>query len=208
MNRNRMIFDQPLNKETLLKLAERLARCIDKGQLANYEEELEKLSWRIDADEVIIAVLGQFKRGKSTLINYLIGDDILPTGVLPITSIVTKLRYGSVKRAILVLENGDKKDVLLSELISYISEQHNPENVKGVKEVLIYYPSDFLKQGITLVDTPGVGSIYRHNTDAAYDYLKHADAAIFMISADTPVNDIEIGFLRHVKKYVKKSILF
>ncbi|MGE5633037.1 MAG: dynamin family protein [Caulobacteraceae bacterium] len=61
-----------------------------------------------------------------------------------------------------------------------------------------------MRNGIVLVDTPGVGSIHQHNTDAAYDYLKNADAAVFMVSADTPINEIEVSFLRHIKTYVNK----
>lgn len=116
---------------------------------------------------------------------------MLPTGVIPVTSIITRLKYGKKQAADIIFED-------------YISEQYNPQNEKKIHEVIVYYPSDFLKQGVTIVDTPGVGSIHKHNTYTAYEFLSHADAAIFMISADTPINEIEISFLRHIKMNVNK----
>ena len=62
-----------------------------------------------------------------------------------------------------------------------------PKNELGVKEVVIHSESDFLKNGITYVDTPGVGSFHKNNTEVAYDYMKESDAVIFLLSVDSPI---------------------
>lgn len=189
---------------SLHEAAQALLKYTETEELIIYKNDLLSLFERVKEEELIIPVLGQFKRGKSTFINYIIGEALLPTGVIPVTSIVTRLKYSEKKAADIIFEDRHTEVVEMDKLHLYISEQHNPKNVKNIKEVVVYYPSDFLKQGVSIVDTPGVGSIHKHNTDTAYEFLSHADAAIFMISADTPINEIEISFLRNIKMNVNK----
>ncbi|MGE5633038.1 MAG: dynamin family protein [Caulobacteraceae bacterium] len=132
-----------MNRENLKKIVEKLSECAVEGKLEHSRDQLKKLSDRIAEDEIIIAVLSQFKRGKSTFVNFILGEDILPTGVIPITSIVTKIKYGSEKYAVVARENGEKIDVGLNELITYVSEQQNSNNEKGIAEVQIYIPQIF-----------------------------------------------------------------
>ena len=70
-----------------------------------------------------------------------------------------------------------------------------------MQEVIIAYPSTYLKDGVRLIDTPGVGSVYEHNTDVAYQYLPKSDAALFLLSVDQPVSKAELDFLKDVKEY-------
>jgi len=100
--------------------------------------------------------------------------------------------------------DGTKKEISIGEIDDYVTERKNPKNIKKIREVHISYSSGLLKQGVTLVDTPGVGSVYQHNTEAAYAYLSNSDAAIFMISVDAPLSKNEIDYLKHIVKYVKK----
>jgi small GTP-binding protein len=151
-----------------------------------------------------LVVLGQFKRGKSTFINALLGADILPTAIVPLTSVVTVLRYGQEMKVIVHYLEGHHEEIALSMLPDYITERANPENHKRVKEVEVFYPSEYLKGGVRIIDTPGTGSVYRHNTDAAYAYLPQADASIFIISADPPLSESERQFLRDAREHVSK----
>ena len=150
-----------------------------------------------------ISVIGQFKRGKSTLSNCILGKNYMPVGIVPITSAVTKVVYGR-QSAEVCFENGEIRPVEIDELSAYISEQENAQNKLGVKEVVIHSESDFLKNGITYVDTPGVGSFHKNNTEVAYDYMKESDAVIFLLSVDSPINQIEIDFLQSTKEYAGK----
>ncbi len=151
-----------------------------------------------------LVVIGQFKRGKSTFINSIIGEKLLPTSVVPLTSIITILRYGDKQRINVILNDGSNVEIKREELTDWVTEEGNPRNEKNVKEVEIYYPSDYLKDGICLIDTPGVGSIFQNNTEVTYGYLSKIDAAIFLVSADPPISQSELSFLNDVKDHVEK----
>ena len=132
-----------------------------------------------------MAALGQFKRGKSTLLNALLGMPLLPMGVTPVTAIPTFIRAGDSTR-IRITFDGDKEPIIVSDgeeipeiLENYISEARNPHNRLRVAGVAIEAPSEFLRQGVTLIDTPGVGSTFLHNTSAAEASLAECDAAVF-----------------------------
>lgn len=158
---------------------------------------------KLEDENITVSVIGQFKRGKSTLINAFLGEELLPTGIVPITSAVTEIRNGQ-RSAAIKFTNGVHKPVAFEELGDYVNEQKNPDNKLGVASVQLTVPSDFLAIGVTLVDTPGVGSIHKNNTVAAYDFVKESDAVVFMLSVDSPINEIEIDFLRSTREYAGK----
>ena len=172
---------------------------LTKGELARAEELADKL----ENHKITVSVIGQFKRGKSTLVNAILGDKILPVGIVPVTAVVTTVEYGE-KAASVHFDNGIIKEIGFDEMSSYINEQENQDNRLGVSEVRLYCPSDFLQSGMTFVDTPGVGSVHQKNSDAAYSYVKESDAVIFMLSVDSPVNQIEIDFLENAKEFASK----
>jgi small GTP-binding protein len=151
-----------------------------------------------------LVILGAFKRGKSTLINALLGEAILPTAIIPLTSVVTILAYGESLNIEVLFRDGQKRRISQEELVDFITEKGNPRNQKGVQEVEITYPSDYLKDGVRIIDTPGVGSVYSHNTEIAYNYLPEVDAAIFVVTADPPLSAAEQEFLKDIREYVHK----
>lgn len=159
---------------------------------------------KIKHTEFHVVVIGQFKRGKSTLINYFLGNDILPTGVIPITSIITRIRYAASPKAAIHYKDHRSTETDIRQIHEYISEQKNPKNSKNVDIIELYYPSDILKNGVVLIDTPGIGSVHKHNTEEAYRYLPEADAAIFLTSSDAPVGELEMEFLEDAKEYFHK----
>ncbi len=164
------------------------------------------LEWRekLETDTFNLVVVGQFKRGKTCLINAMLGAEILPVSVIPLTSIVTVLVYGEAKAAKVCFKNGETADIPAESVSHYVTETGNPNNVKGVSEVTVFYPSPYLKDGVRLVDTPGVGSVYIHNTDVAYRFLPRSDAALFLLSVDQPVSSAEIEFLKDVREYAAR----
>ncbi|HQN18639.1 MAG TPA: dynamin family protein [Syntrophobacteraceae bacterium] len=159
---------------------------------------------KLEEEAFNLVVLGQFKRGKSTFINALLGESILPTAIVPLTSIVTILRYGPQLKVEVQFLNEGRQEVQLAELPAYITERENPRNKKRVKDVTVFYPSEYLKGGVRIIDTPGAGSVYSHNTDVAYAYLPYVDAAIFVTSADPPLSNSEHQFLIDIRSFVDK----
>jgi hypothetical protein len=159
--------------------------------------EAQWLADRAASGELTVVIAGQFKRGKSTLINALLGEDVLPTGVLPLTSIATMIHLGERRRALVGFRHGERVEVTPSELRRYVTEAENPENRLGVAQVDVEVPSPLLR-GVRLVDTPGIASALRHNTEAAREALREADAAVLLVGPEPPIGEAEIGFAREV----------
>mgnify|MGYP000380340115 CR=1 FL=1 len=159
---------------------------------------------RLSENRFNLVVFGEFKRGKSTFLNSLLGRDVLPTAVIPLTSIVTIVQYGEQEQALVRFFSGEEATVPLEEIEDYITERANPENRKGVARVEVFLPAPLLRDGVRLVDTPGVGSVYEHNTQVAQEFLPHADAAVFLVAADPPISKTEREFLRLVRDYAVK----
>ncbi len=178
------------------------------SQLARLPEmnipSLLRLLEKLRENRFNLVILGAFKRGKSTLINALLGEAILPTAIIPLTSVVTILGYGENLAIDVLFRDGQKRRISQGDLVDFITEKGNPKNQKGVQEVNITYPSDYLKDGVRIIDTPGVGSVYSHNTEVAYNYLPHVDAAVFVVTVDPPLSAAEQEFLKDIREYVHK----
>ncbi len=175
------------------------------GSDKNLREKLLSLEGKLVSGQLHLAVLGQMKRGKSSFINALLGAEVLPTGVLPVTAIITEIRYGPAPDAVIVYSTGNlREQVGLSTLADYITEVGNPGNKKQVASVEIAYPSSFLQSGIILIDTPGIGSTHAHNTQTTEQYLEQVDAGIIVLSVDPPITEIESQFLKDLKEDVPK----
>ena len=166
-----------------------------------YAEQVAQLIDKLENNAMTVSIIGQFKRGKSSLSNAILEDTILPVGIVPITSAVTKVVYSEKKSAHVHFKNGAVEEVGLDELSRYISEQENKGNELGVEMVVLGAPSKFLQDGMEFVDTPGVGSFHNNNTEAAYEYMKESDGVIFLLSVDSPINQIEIDFLRNTNDF-------
>ena len=182
----------------------RLQKEFEEYELCRMQaKQIADLAQKLRSNQLTIAVIGQFKRGKTTMVNSMLGKKLLPVGIVPITAAVTRIEYGEDSSKV-YFNNGLSEDVPVSELHSYISEQDNPDNAKGVAEVELHTKAEFLEDGMVLVDTPGVGSAHENNSRSAYDFARKSDGVIFMLSVDSPVNQIEIDFLRSVRKYAGK----
>jgi GTP-binding protein EngB required for normal cell division len=165
---------------------------------------LDALRRKFDEHAFHLVVAGEFKRGKSTLINALLGADLLPTGVVPLTSVVTLLRHEDSPAVHVRFDNGEQRIVPVEALADYVTERGNPENARRVSEVVVGFPSPWLRGGLRLVDTPGVGSVHGHNSDVTRRFLPMADAVIFVVSADQPLGRNELDFLEQVQGYAGK----
>ena len=166
--------------------------------------QMARLLDKLRENRFNLVILGAFKRGKSTLINALLGKPVLPTAIVPLTSVVTILGYGERLDIRVHFQNGQSTAISQEELSAYITEKGNPKNQKGVREVEIAYPSDYLRDGVRIIDTPGVGSVYSHNTEVAYNYLPQVDAAVFVVTVDPPLSAAEQDFLQDIREYVHK----
>ena len=168
---------------------------------------IRDLHERIAQDQFRLAVVGQFKRGKTSLLNALLEEpDLLPVGALPFTSVLTIVQYGIQKAAEVVFQSGTRLSISLSELKNYVTEAGNPNNCKMVEQVEVFCPGEILRGGISLVNSPGFGSLSDQNTKTAYRYLPRIDAAIFVTSPDPPLTAAEMEFLRKLTLSTRKAL--
>ena len=173
-----------------------IEQIITRQGLVEFRPRIASLAARMEDNNLEVALFGRVSSGKSSLLNALLGTDVLPVGVNPITAVPTKLRYGSSLRAAVTYGDGRNEIVPVEQLASLVTEQGNPGNLRNVVRALVEVPSRRLKQGIVLVDTPGLGSLARKGAAETLAYLPVCDLALLLIDAGTSLNDEDIGTLR------------
>lgn len=178
-------------KTALKELLGRAGQIAQNLNLESARQAVRESGDKLDRNFFYVAVLGQFKRGKSTFLNYILGEEVLPSGVLPLTSVITKIVYRKRIAVSVLFEGGGTRDIPLEELPEYCTEAKNPKNIRHVEEIRIGYPFDFISRDTVLIDTPGIASVFRHNTDVTCGFAGKADAVIFMLSADPPISEAE-----------------
>ncbi len=187
-----------------------LQRVADLGRELGSEsvsDEASELAERIAQGRFYVACIGQFKRGKSTLLDALLADRVLPTGILPVTAVPTIVRYGDARSARVRFQGGTWTDVPPEALPEYVSEDRNPENTRKVAAVEVFVPSPLLAEGMCFVDTPGLGSVFAGNTEATRAFVPHIDAAIVVVGADPPIAGEELALVEQVGRQVENLIV-
>lgn len=168
-------------------------------------ERCQVLVVQLAEDRFNLAVVGQFKRGKSTLMNAVLGRNLLPTGLLPLTSAITTLCYGSKERVMLNRKGWSwEQEIPLAQLETYITERGNPGNEKGLVEARVELPLPFLRRGLHFIDTPGIGSARHENTATTYAFLPQMNAVIFVTSVEAPLSEAEERFLVDIRGQVRQ----
>jgi GTP-binding protein EngB required for normal cell division len=174
-----------------------LGRLAEVGDEPTRRRALE-LAERCTNDRLRVLVAGEAKRGKSTLVNALLGREVLPTGVVPLTAVPTTVGYGHAEHVWVAYQDGTSAQFGLDQLPDLVTERGNPANRLGLRRVVVVLRSELLARGIELVDTPGTGSVHEANTAEAEAALADADAAIFVLTVDPPISAGERALLARV----------
>ena len=178
----------------------RTAQAIDSKD-AELQSASRELLTRLADDRFNLMLVGRFSRGKSTLINAVLGHPYLPTGILPLTSVITTVRYGSRPQVVLNFRNaGLPREIPLSQLPEYVTQQSNPGNVKRVAYAEIQLPVELLRRGLFFVDSPGLGSSITENTETTERFFPEADAFVLITSYDSPLSEEEDRALRRIRQ--------
>lgn len=185
--------------DTLRKIADNI------GEMS-LTESLAELSDKLATNRFYFVVVGLFKRGKSSLINALLGKELAPVAVTPLTSVITFFEYGLSTTAEVVFNNNCRVFIEIPEIAEYVAEENNPKNRKQVQYVRICTNAPVL-ENIVLVDTPGLGSLFSQNNDTTMNFLPRIDAALFVLSTDVPISKFDEIFLREIRQSIP-DILF
>jgi predicted GTPase len=178
----------------------RLATAAELLGVSEVADLAAETAGRLKTLRLEVAVVGEFKRGKSSLINALIGREVLPVGVLPLTAVPTVLEQGE-DGLVVEFADGRQEHHPLRQVARFVTEEANPGNRLGVARVTARLHTPLLDAGVRLVDTPGVGSVHEHNTRSTDAYLPSLDAAVLVTSADPPISRAERAFLQRVLGY-------
>jgi GTP-binding protein EngB required for normal cell division len=162
---------------------------------------------RVQQGHARVLILGEAKRGKSTLVNALFGAPLLPTGALPLTSVATVVAVGPERRAEVRYRDGHSEDIALDKIADLVSEKGNAGNERGVDRVLVTAPCRTLPPGTEVVDTPGTGSVHAANTDEAQRALSTLDVAVLVVAADPPVAAAELTLLADAMDTASRAVV-
>jgi GTP-binding protein EngB required for normal cell division len=160
-----------------------------------------------DQNTIDVGIFGRFKAGKSSLLNLLAGRSVLPVGVTPVTAVITRLRYGPREHAEIHYANGRTEGVPVESVKSFVSEAENPKNVKKVASLTVELPSLRAYHGVQFVDTPGLESVFQHNTDTALDWLPKVGLALVTVSVDPPLSKHDVALIRILRSYTPNIVI-
>lgn len=213
-------------KERLGSMLSDSAEVISELNMTSASENLNKLSEKVNNDTFKIQVIGTFKNGKSTFINSLLGEPVLPAYALPCTAVINEVKYGEQKEAILHFRNPlpDKLPESISPKAMSHMQANGMENVPPLKiaydeiedyvcipmgsdptemllespyeKVELFWPLDMLKEGVEIIDSPGLNEA-ETRTRVTMDYLAKADAILFVLNAIHLCSMDEMNFIEN-----------
>jgi hypothetical protein len=142
-----------------INLLKTLDRIIDERGLVEFRSPLSIILDKLEGNSFQIAVFGRVSSGKSSLLNYILQTDVLPVGVNPITTVPTRIIHGPEPRLTVSYVDRKSERIEIRRLPEFVSEEFNSANTKHVTRIVVELPSSRLRDGITFVDTPGLGSL-------------------------------------------------
>jgi GTP-binding protein EngB required for normal cell division len=166
-----------------IRLLSEIERIITAHGLVEFRGTLSMLLDRMKSAAFEVGVFGRVSSGKSSLLNYILQTDVLSIGVTPVTAIPTRISHGPVAEAGIEFAEAQPQIISLSELPEFATEQRNPGNKKHVARIFVKLPSDRLAEGVTFVDTPGLGSLAVAGAEETIAYLPRCDLGIVLIDA-------------------------
>lgn len=189
-------------------LLEIIADAGNRFQMISLTRQLEAAQTLLSENPPIdVAVLGQFKAGKSSFLNSLLNQSVLPVGAIPVTTAVTRLQYGQRERVLVRHFNGLITEIPLNDIVKFTSEAENQGNSKNVAIVDIELPSLHQYSGLRLVDTPGLGSVYKYHQSASEEWLPSVGTALLAVSSDRPLSENDLELIRELTSHTPNIIL-
>jgi GTP-binding protein EngB required for normal cell division len=176
----------------LARAVEQIDEIATRRSLVEYRPQLDLILNRMENVRLEIAVFGRVSSGKSSLLNHIAGQDLLPVGILPVTAVPTRLTWGEEARVQLEFAGGERKQINVEDLKQFASESENPGNIRHVTRIEAQLPSPRLHEGIVFVDTPGLGSLARSGGAETLAYLPRCDLGIVLIDAASTINDEDV----------------
>lgn len=176
-----------------IELLSTLNHIIGEHGLVEFRQSVSMLAERLEEGTFEIAFFGRVSSGKSSLLNRLVGSDLLPVGVNPITAVPTRIVYGPIAQVQVWFPDKAPQRFPITRLAEFAAEQNNPTNSKHVVRMVVEVPSDRLRAGVVLVDTPGLGSLATSGAAETLAYLPRCDLGVVLIDAGSTLTQEDIS---------------
>ncbi|MBR8837488.1 MAG: dynamin family protein [Stigonema ocellatum SAG 48.90 = DSM 106950] len=194
------LFQQ--RRKALVALIQRQLDVLDSLDMKGWKETLHKLETRVQADSFKVLVLGEFKRGKSTFINAMLGAEVLPAYAKPCTAIINEVKWGDPKRALLhytnSTDNGVKpaSEIPIDQIEDYVVIKDNVSEIKEnpYEKLELFWPLEICKDGVEIIDSPGLNE-HEIRQKVTTDYLSTVDAVLFVLSCEVLCSQSELSFI-------------
>jgi GTP-binding protein EngB required for normal cell division len=173
-----------------------IERIINDHGFVEFRPTLSMLIDRLETKSFEIALFGRVSSGKSSLLNHVVESEILPVGVNPITAVPTRLVYGASPSLTVWYADKSPEQLDVSKLPEFVSERHNPTNYKHVTRILVALPSRRLRDGVVLVDTPGLGSLATSGAAETLAYLPRCDLGVVLIDGGSTLTEDDLSTIR------------
>lgn len=148
---------------------------------------------KLEEDRFHLVVVGEFNHGKSTFVNALLGQTVLPSGVTPTTAAIHHLKYSDTPEATIVYQSGKRDSIPFDDTKKFAVG--GGSSADEVDYLEVGFPAPLLKERILLVDTPGVNDLSLARADITYSYIPRADAVLFLLDAGQILKESERQFL-------------
>lgn len=193
----------PVQPEMLISLDE----IITRHHLLEFRPILDMIVSRLETEQFEIAFFGRVSSGKSSLLNHILGRDVLPVGVTPVTAVPTRLRAGDQPEIVVIFELSKPQAFPVEQIAEFVTEEGNPDNAKHVRQVEVFLPSSTLGEGIVLVDTPGVGSLATCGAAQTFAYLPRCDLGVLLVDAGSSLNHEDLSILQGLSDAAVPSLV-
>ncbi|MCU0515773.1 MAG: dynamin family protein, partial [Oscillatoria sp. Prado101] len=205
-------------RDTLLNIIQRLEAAVRSLSMKGWEETLQRLEERIRAENFKVLVLGEFKRGKSTFINALLGERVLPAYAKPCTAIINEVKWGENRRALLHFiqsESGPFKPALeipVEEIQNYVVIQDGVSESEAIngspyEKVELLWPLDICRNNVEIIDSPGLNE-HAIRQKVTMDYLSSVDAILFVLSCEVLGSQSEIDVIDNTLRSMGHEDIF
>lgn len=208
-------------RKALVELAQQLQGVLHTLNMTSWQEKVQQLAQRAKADNFKILVMGEFKRGKSTFINSLLGEEILPSYAIPCTAIINEIKWGDKPLAVLHFLPGNNgqvqkpQNIPVEQIEQYVTikDEEQRSGSQSVtynnpyEKIELFWPLEICRNGVEIIDSPGLNEDMKRQK-ITLDYLSTIDAVIFVIACDFPVSTSELNFISMVKDAGHETVFF
>lgn len=169
--------------------------CADMN-LAEQNAKMNQLEEQIREHRFSVGIMGEFRRGKSTVINALLGENVMPSDIRPCSATLNRVTYGDTKKAVINMKDGKSERIPIEELPRYVTKLEEYEDMAAdVEEATVYYPSPFCKDGVDIIDTPGLNDDERMDK-VSNEVVPKLDVLVMTLVPDSPFSISEARFVR------------